>query len=204
MFRRHLLGMMLAWLLCILACLLILKSTTPEAEQAYASLMSLSDQAKEERMKKGEQLAQQTRTGVSKQFLYTVGDHRLQSRLFSDQSELLFDQWEGKGELLEYFTGLRCELQEKPQESQQGQHFRCFTSQQAVYSYKSGKLEAAHVTVTDYLIPDFVGQWPASFQSYPPFLKGEAEKVQISLLKEPSLKAQGFQANLYEWEEGGL
>ena len=200
MFRKQFVCVVLGWLLSVLACFWFLHDSSEEAELAYKSLMSISDQAKEKGAKKDGEPVQQTRYEVGKQMIYTKEGKRMQSRLSSDKSELVFDQHAGKGDFVEHFTRLTCAMQEKPIKEGHGQHLRLLKALQATYSYKSGRLDAQEVALSDYLIPG--EQWPVSLDPFSPFLQGQAEKVHLSLFKEPSLKAEGFQATLYDWEGG--
>lgn len=203
MFRRQLACMVLLWLLCVFACLWMWQSSSPHAELAYQRLMSMSDQSKEEHVKQNERPVQQTRQGVSKQIFYAKDGERLQSRLSSEKSEVMFDQREGKGELSEHFTDLTCLLQEKTEDAgHDGHHIRRLKARQAVYSYKSGQLEAQDVVVSDYLIPG--GLWPVSYDHYSPTIQGQAHKVRVSLFnRKPAVKAPDFQGAFHDEEEEG-
>lgn len=200
MFRKQFACVILVWLLSVFACFWFLHDSSAEAELAYQRLMSMSDQTKKEHAKQEEEPVQQTRYEVGKQMICAKEGKRMQSRLSSDKSELVFDQQAGKGDFVEHFTRLTCAMQEKPLKEGHGQHLRLLKARQATYSYKSGQLDAQEVALSDYLIPG--EQWPVSLDPFTPFLQGEAEKVNLSLFKEPSLKAEGFQATLYDWEGG--
>ena len=202
MFRRQLACMVLLWFLCVFACLWMWQSASPQAELAYQRLMSMSDQSNEEHFKQNERPVQQTRQGVSKQIFYAKDGERRQSRLSSEKSEMVFDQRDGKGELSEHFSDLTCVLQEKTEDAGHGHHIRRLKARQAVYSYKSGQLEAQDVVVADYLIPG--EQWPVSYDHFSPTIQGQAQKVHVSLFnRETAVKAQGFQGAFHDDEEGG-
>ena len=202
MFRRQLACIVLLWLLCVFACLWIWQSSSPQAELAYQRLMSMSDQSKEEHFKQNERPVQQTRHGVSKQIFYAKDGERLQSRLSSEKSEMVFDHRDGKGELREHFTDLTCVLQEKTEDAGHWQHIRRLKARQAVYSYKCGQLAAQDVVVADYLIPG--GQWPVSYDHFSPIIQGQAQKVHVSLFnREPAMKEPDFQGAFHVEEEGG-
>ena len=212
MFRKQLISMIFVWLLAFCACLWIFHSSSEEAEIEYQRLISLSDQAKEERKREAKGNTQQTRYQVAKQILYKKEGLRMESRLSSDQSELVFNHVEGKGEFFEHFKGLVCTMQEQLIDKSKNQdkletafsenfhprqYIRCMNAREAVYSYKSGLLEADHVQVSHYLIDGH--KFPIEIDGQAPLMKGEAAKVRLSLLKETSLKAEDFQATLYEW-----
>lgn len=129
----------------------------------------------------------------------------MQSRLFSEQSDLIYNPHGEETELVEHFQGVVCAMQEnlikdatgKSDSDSDKQYVRSFKAQHAVYSYKTGQMEAEKVKVAHYLIPGL--KWTASLDPFHPLLEGEAQKLQLSLFKEPNLKAQGFQAILHEW-----
>lgn len=202
MFRKQLISMIALWFILVFACLWILRMTSSEAEKEYQNLMSLSDQAEEEEAKEEGRSTHQSRYQVGKQILYKKGSERMESRLASIQSELMFDPHGGKGDLIEKFKGFECTMQEKKicglkNQADSQQYIRFFKARQAVFSYKSGLLEAEKVEISHYLVPGH--QWPEEFLSLPPHMKGDARKVQLSVFKEPSLKAEDFQASLFEW-----
>jgi hypothetical protein len=201
MFKKHLLSLTLVWLILVFVCFWKLNILSPEAQMAYQRLMNLSDDAKEEKLQGGAySFTHQTRDQVSKQILYKKDLHRLQSRLFSDHSELIFDPKGESSELIEHFKELACAMQEKIEgstTSQPKQYIRYLKAQEAIYSYKTGQLEAEDVEIAHYLIPGLL--WPLSFNSFPPLLKGRAQKFQLTIFKEMTIKAQGFQAIFYDW-----
>lgn len=199
MFRRQLVSLILIWVLCACGFYFVLHKGVPDAEISYQLLMDLSDQVKVEESKQHKQPVQQTRYEVSKQMLYTKDNKRLQSRLSSEKSELVFNQQAGRGGLIEHFTGMTCAFQEMPRPEGDRHHFRQLKARKAIYFYKGGLLEAEDVAVADYLIPG--EQWPESFDQFPPFLQGKAKRVDLSLFNETDMNGQGLQANVGEEEK---
>lgn len=212
MFKRHVITLTLLWLLVAFACFWILHAFSPDAQLAYQRLMNFSDQVKKEQIKEQASPTQQIRHQVSKQVLYNKEGQRLQSRLTSDYSELTLNLKGEDTQLVEHFRGLACALQEKlidtPKQegpvdassqevSQPQQYLRCLKAREAAYSYKTGQLEAEEVDVAHYLIPGF--HWTESLDAFQPLLKGRAEKLQLSMFKERTFKAQGFQATFHDW-----
>ncbi len=212
MFRKQLISMILAWLLAFSACLWFFRSSSVDAEKEYQRLISLGDQAKEERKREEQGNTQQSRYQVAKQILYKKDGLRMESRLSSDQSELVFNSAGGKGEFIEHFKGLFCTMQEQLIDQSKNrnklekgfadhghpkQYVRCMNAREAVYSYKSGLLEADHVQVSHYLIDGH--KLPLNIDAQSSLMKGQATKMRLSLIKEPSMKAEDFQATLFDW-----
>lgn len=209
MFRRSLIGWGSLWLILALTCFWIFQNISTDAHLAYRHLMNLSEQEKNEEIKGQKSLTQQTRDQVSKQIFYKKNLDRLQSRLTSEHSELIFDLKGEGGELIEHFQGVICTMQEKLMEPSMSeekssdnllsskQYVRALQAGKAIYSYKSGQLEADDVKIAHYLIPGTL--LPSSLDLFPPLLQGHAEKLQLSFFKELHLNAQGFQAVFYDW-----
>lgn len=212
MFKRQFISLAILWLILAFACFWVFRNPSSDHRMAYQRLMSLSDQAKTDQMKEEMRPTQQTRYQVSKQILYKKDKDRLQSRLFSEGSELIFDPKGDEAELVEHFQGLTCAMQEKlidtskngsnndsdsPESLQSKQYIRTLKASDAIYSYKTGQLEADVVEVKHYLISGI--SFPISLDPFHPILQGRAQKLQLSLFKEPNLKAQGFQAIFHEW-----
>lgn len=200
MFRRQLACFVLLWLFFVLASFAIVHKAMPNAILAYENLMVMCDKGERSAAKEEMQPLHQKRFGVSKQFLYTKDHQRLQSRISSMESELIFDPQGAERDVVEHFTQLTCALQEKSNH-EHAQHIRCLNAGEAVYLYKSGQLEANDVAVAEYLIAG--EQWPNRLESFSPFIQGNAQNVHLSLFKEPSFKAHGFEATLFDWEAGG-
>lgn len=207
MFKRYLVISLFLWLILVCGCFGLLYSSSSRSKVVYQQLMKESDQVKKERLEEEVRPVQQTRYHVSKQILYKRGPHRMQSRLASDSSHLIYSKKEG--ELIEQFKILNCTLQEKifpistgevsnPREENTQQVIRCFQAKEALYSYKTGQLEAKEAEVAHYLLPG--NRWPYSFDQASPLLQGKAQIIHLSLFKEPALKAQGFQAIFHQWE----
>lgn len=212
MFKKHIISIAFLWLILACAFFWVFRPFSPEAQLAYQRLVNLNDQAKKEQMADSLPPTQQTREQVSKQIFYKKDMQRLQSRLVSEHSDLI---WESKGEgaqLVEHFKGLACAMQEKLMDAaksedkenavpeadlQPKQYMRCLKAQEAVYFYKTGQLQAEKVEVAHYLIPGLL--WPFSFDTLDPLFQGRAQKLQLSMFKERNLKAQGFQATFYDW-----
>lgn len=210
MFKRYLAGWIFVWLLLIAGCIGLLYTDSADSKIAYQQLMNEGDLASRESQEK-EGPAQQSRQQVSKQILYQKGAHRMQVRLVSDSSDLIYSKKEGK--FVERFKALTCTMQEKlipivpplkesnppaPLNNESVQQvIRRLKAQEALYSYKSGQLEASEVEIAHYLLPGVL--WPDSLDTVAPQLQGKAHFVDLSLFKEPTLKAQGFQAIFHHW-----
>jgi hypothetical protein len=211
MFKRYLIGFVLCWLLAVFILLWGFLNFFPDAQVAYQRLMNFSDEVAKEQLKEEARLTQQTREQVSKQILYKKDLHRLQSRLVSQSSELIFAKKEQGGELVEHFKEVYCVMQEKFIDSenesdpmslsqnglQLNQYVRSLKAQDAIYAYKTGQLVAEEVEVAHYVIPGLL--WPFSLEAFHPLIQGQAQKLQISMFKEPHLKAVDFKAIFHEW-----
>lgn len=211
MFRKHLIGLIFLWIIFVLGCFWLLHSSCSDSKMAYQRLMNYSDQIKKERLQEEVCSTKQTRYQVSKQILYKNELHRLQSRLYSEYSDLTYSKV--TGELVEHFKDLICVMQEKfiDDSSKEEKNvdvsstigfqqvIRQFKAQEAIYSYRSGQLEAGNVKVVDYLLPGHL--WLDSFDAFQPSFEGRAHTIRLSLFKEPHLKAQGFQAIFRDWGE---
>lgn len=203
MFKKHLISLALLWSILFLSGFWFLYSSSSKAAQAYQELMNYSDQVKKERGQEKLHTTQQMRYQVSKQIVYKKEQQRMESRFTSESSDLAYSKREG--ELVEHFKHLTCMMQEKliiasnreaeanvPAIEQPQQVIRQFKADEAIYSYKSGQLEAEAVEVVHYLISSHL--WPQTLENFHPFFQGSADSIQLLLFKESSLKAQGFQA----------
>ncbi len=213
MFKKQLISFLSLWLALVLMTYWLLHLPSSQAREAYQRLMDFSDQtiqADEEKM----QMTQQTRHQIGKQIFYKQDQHRLQSRLISEHSTLVFNQKGHGAELIEHFKNITCTTQEKlfyhaienkqkdaspilnSENLQPQQLLRHLKAEEAMYSYQTGQLEAEQVEFMRYLLPGH--SWPLSFQSIHPLFEGQAQKVKLKLFQDQSFKAQGFQASFYE------
>lgn len=195
MFNKCVVVGVLLWLILVSGYFAFLYTSTAKSTTAYRQLMDDFSPAKGASKEEEDRPIQQARTLVSKQIFYQKGPDRLQSRLISDSSELIYSK--KKGELVEHFKDVDCMMQEK---GEPGSNLvRRFRAQDAIYSYQTGVLEAKEVEVAHYLMPG--KSWPASWDSLSPLFEGKAKTVHLSLIKEPDVKAQGFQAIFYRLED---
>ena len=202
MFRKHLISFALIWFLLVLSYFGLFYAFS-DAHEDYQQLMSQSSSMKKEHLYEKVCPIKQMRHHVSKQILYKKGGHRMQTRLASDYSDLIYSKSEG--ELIERFKGLTCIMQEewmeaplRDSEPMKQQIIRQFTAQEAHYSYKTGQLQAQEVQLARYLLPGH--HWPDSLTLSHPLLQGHAATLHLSLFEEPSLKAQQFQVTFHNWE----
>ena len=210
MFKKSVIISVFCWLVVVLVCLAVLYFFSSDAKNSYQQLMNYSDQAKKERLEDNDGSVQQSRQQVSKQILYKKGSDRLQIFLRGNESELIYSK--KNGELVEQFKDLDCIMQDELvkaerteiaatlQEEIGQQMIRQIKAQEAVYSYKTGKLEAQEMEVAHYLLPGC--ECPHSTDDCQPLFEGTAYRSQLSLFKEPSMQAQGFQAIFRDWESG--
>lgn len=208
MFKKQLTIFILTWLTLLLSCMTFLYYDWANAEVAYGSLMKDNSQMKKERSEDQEASSQQTRRQVSKQVIYTKGKDRLKIYLTGDESELIYLKKER--ELVERLKGVNCIIQdeliplvigdreETVSKETAKQMIRQLKAQEALYSYQKGKLEAKEMEIAHYLLPGF--ECPRSLEGIHPLFQGKAYRSQLSLFKEPSMQAQGFQAIFHDWE----
>ena len=203
MFKRHLRSFAFLWLILVLTSVWILHKPSSSAKEAYKQLMDFSDQAKKEQSEEEIQVTQQTRLQVSKQILYKQDQHRLQSRLISESSELLLSQKGNRTELVERFKDLSFMMQEKifysleREEMQPRQFLHHLKAQEAIYSYRTGQLDASQVEFIRYHLSGHL--WPPSFEAATPLMGGNAQHLQLTLSEAPIFRAQGFQATFHDW-----
>lgn len=197
-------SLILGWLMLLAIMVWIFHSPSSEDIQRYQQLMEYSEQTKKEQPKEDPPLTQQSRKDVSKQIFFKQDQQRLQSRLNSESSELCYGHKDLGGELVEHFNSVDCMAQEKlfdpaslkNDSSQVSQIIRHIRAEEAIYSYKTGMLEARGVELARYGIAGHA--WPTSFQNLTPLLKGRARKIELSLFQEAVFKAEGFQGTFHE------
>lgn len=202
MFKKYFLYLSLLWVSVVCISVWIFYTPPSQAMEDYQNLIHLNDQARKDKHKKQSHAHQQTRYQVSKQIFYQQDQQRLQSRLTSQQSELMLQQKEDKTELVEHFKDVTCMMQEEfvKDEMPFKQLVRCLKAREATYGYQSGQFEAEEVELARYLIPGH--QWPFSVESFQPFFQGKSQKVEFSFLQDSQFKAQGLQATFHSWEDG--
>lgn len=200
MFKKRIISLIVVWFSFVGVCMWLLFSFSSKGKTDYLRLMIQSDQHKRERLQDNDRSTEQTREQVSKQILYKKGNDRLQTRLIGDESELVYSKKEK--ELVEYFKGVTCLMQDDlihPSEgegsSNNKQMIRQLKSQEAIYTYSQGKLEAKTVAIAHYHLPGHL--YPHSLENGSPLFQGTATHLEFSLLKEPNIHAHGFQATLY-------
>lgn len=198
MFKKYFLYLSLLWVSAVLLSVWIFYTPSSQAMATYQNLMHLNDQARKEKHKKQPHAHQQVRYHVSKQIFYKQDQQRLQSRLTSEQSELMLQQREEKVELVEHFKNVTCVMQEEFLPLKQ--LVRCLKAREAIYGYQSGQFEAEDVELARYLV--LGQQWPLAMESLKPFFQGKSQKVEFTFFQEPHFKAQGMQATFHSWEDG--
>jgi hypothetical protein len=208
MFNRYLIIAVFLWLIVAIGSAWMVFFTFSHAEAKYSDLMAVSDQHKKKQSIKPDGETRQTRTHVSKQIILNRGTYRDQSRLASEKSELVLHN-RGEGvELIEYFEDINCIQQEKLFLANQGgsseedggkseQLVRQLAAQEAIYSYRTGLLEAKDVEFTRFLCPG--NAWPGGDDFQLPLMRGKASTIAIKLSEEPTFKAEGFHATFHDW-----
>lgn len=204
MFKKHFISFTLLWVMLVLGCAAFLYLFSSDADMDYQLLITYGDQIKKERLQDHLRSSQQMRHRVSKQILYQREEERLQTRLNSAESNLIYSKKDG--EIVEHFKDLACMMQEKligSDNEEKGeaaqQTIRELNAREAIYSYKNGMLEAKEVDVSHYLLPGHL--CPESLADFQPMIQGKAAELQLSLFQEPAMQAEGFQAVLYDWGE---
>lgn len=203
MFKKHFIKFVLIWFLLVLGCVGFLYTFSSNADRDYQDLVTYGDQVKKERLYDHLRSTQQMRHQVSKQILYKKGAERLQTRLNSAESNLIYSKKDG--EVVEHFKNLACIMQEELMDSIQNeeeavkQTIRQLNAQEAIYSYTKGVLEAKEVDISHYLLPGHL--YPESLVDFHPMLQGKATELQLSLFQEQTMQAEGFQAIFHDWGE---
>lgn len=129
---------------------------------------------------------QQRRHNVSKQMLTYRGDHRLETRLSSDQSELIIDRHFDKGDIVEHFLNVSCISQEELKEN--AQQIRKINAIAASYHYRSGILHAKNAAFSRYKLPGRVFIEPRAQDI--PFMTGNAHSIELSIKEGSRFKAK--------------
>lgn len=206
MFSRYLILALFLWLFVSFGSSWLVFFTSSHADAVYNDLMAVSDQQRKKRSNKPDGETRQTRTHVSKQIILNRGSYRDQSRLTSENSQLVLHN-RGEGvELIEYFQNINCTQQEKLflGSSEVGgdkpeQLVRQLSAQEAIYSYRTGQLDAKDVEFTRFMCPGNL--WPGVDDFQLPLMHGKASIIAIKLSDEPTFKAEGFQATFQDWWE---
>ena len=166
----------------------------------YNKLMSFSDAVK--LPASTENLAQQQRKQIHKQFIFAQENERLQWRMQSQHSTICLEKVENSLQLVETLEGMTCEMQEKQKISNTSldthRIVRSLEAQQAIFYYQTQQLFAENVLVNRYKLPS--NHWNLILSSFSPFMRGHAKKVHLVFSNKPSFKAQGFQAIFEEWD----
>lgn len=79
----------------------------------YQNIMRKASAKSRQEPKKEPFMATQHRIGVRKDIFYQEGESRLQMRVDSDKSDLVYDHQGDKTEIIEKLTNLRCYMQEE-------------------------------------------------------------------------------------------
>lgn len=198
MFKRQFFIGVFIWALILFIYIQAFYYPSSSALQAYQDLMQLKPLPKEKRS------IQQQRDHIAKQLLFTQDQQRVQLRLLSDHSDLIFNQ-EGKEQALtEYFQNLTCLMQEKliHVSDQPKQYVRHLQADKGIYSYQTGELKANQAQFIRYLLPGHA--WPVLLENGSSLLRGEVKEMEWVLYKNknPDFKAHDFYITLQEGNNG--
>lgn len=216
MYKKQIVIGVFIWISILFIYIQLFYYSSPAALQAYQNLMQLKETNKQKNSPNKEKRSiRQQREQISKQLLFMQDHQRVQLRLLSDHSELIFNQEGKEQEVKEYFKNLACLMQEKlvyvsdqgeeleqkerhRMDSQPKQYIRHLQAEKGVYFYQTGKLKANQVQFTHYLLPGH--SWPALSDNCPSLLKGEVKEMEWILYKNnnPSFKAHDFYMILQE------
>lgn len=203
MFTKQLTVALLIWFSFIGGCFWLFYLTTSGGEENYQRLIN----SRGHEMDPEGGASRQTRLGVSKQILYNKGQSRLQVRLNSESSSLVYTR--DARELIENFKEFTCLMQDELMRgSGEGEDFfsssesghqllRQLKSHKASYSYNTGKLKASDVEIAHYFLSNC--KFPESLHSEKPLVKGLAKSLEVSLFKEPTAHAEDFKAIIHDW-----
>ncbi len=145
--------------------------------------------------------AQQQRFNVNKHLLFIEEGNRLQLRIQSTSSELIFDQQGDKMEMIEHFKDIQCLMQEElfylkvDGEQEPKQYIRYMKAETASYHYRTEEFIGEQVYLSRYLAPGH--QFLSSYQDLKPIIQGVAQQVKLSLSNhDKQFKVQGFQGTI--------
>lgn len=116
MFKKEAILSVLLWMITVCVCFGLILKYSPGAEETYHQLID----HKKENINEHSLPSEQKRYEVTKQILYTKGGKRLQSRLASEKSDLIFNHKDGKREIVENFTGLKGSFENSKLKATQG------------------------------------------------------------------------------------
>lgn len=111
MFKVQTISLAILWGLSAFAYFEFALTPSENDKIAYQRLMALTENNKQS--KEEDCPTRQIRHQISKQILYNKDCNRVQSRLYSDQSELVYHWQNGKGELTEQCNGFICAMPEQ-------------------------------------------------------------------------------------------
>ncbi len=177
-FSNYFTRSIVVWAILILGIFIYYYYSYPQTKVAYEELINCQGLSKEEPPLPANFLTQQTRYQVSKQIFYQKGGHRMQARLNSNQSDIIYSK--KKGELIERFQTIHFMMQDKPDSNKKRlqtpllnpqQVVRYFKAAEATCSYKNGQLEAKETEIAHYLLPQ--GLWPNLLRIILLFSKGK-------------------------------
>jgi hypothetical protein len=189
MFKQPVTFLILAWVLLVICLTALFYSATSRDHLAYEKLVNANDN------KKGVCKARQQRFNVSKHLLMTKGEERVQLKLHSLSSDLMFDQKEEKTELVEHFKDLECTMQESFLGSQQ--IVRHLQAERAIYHYHTEELVAEKAKLARFMTQG--NQIIPFLKPVKALMNGTAERVEFSIANsEKPLKVQGLRATFQE------
>ena len=207
MYKKQLITFAFIWILIVSGSCALLYFSLNDSEKRYQELIRLTDHDKSASSVLNEGVTGQKREFVSKQILYKKGEERLQAYLKSDLSDLIYSK--NSGELVEYFKGLNCIMQDALIETHNGKENGLFPNNEvqqkvrqlkacdALYSYKTGKVEAKEAEIFHFFLPG--NQCPHLLNPDGASFQGKATHLQFLLMKEPCLEGQGFEAVFHDW-----
>lgn len=142
--------------------------------------------------------ATQTREGVRKEIWFTQEDaSRLQYRIESDSSVLTLAPRDGKFDIIENLSNIRCWMQEKLYEVSNAsmQQIRFLQAKEGTYYFRQQQFLANAVALSLFRLPGHQLQTPESTREA--FLKGNAADISFSVSgKTPQFEAHQFTASL--------
>ncbi len=197
MFLKHVIFAISAWCIGVGAITYYIYDSLPQGKIAYESLLR-NHTRKDVKVQNCQYC--NLRRGVSKQMLYTKDNNRLQWRLNSNNSNLIFSPNLSCDKLVERFEQATFTVQEQLMGDSQSNSAKQLvlqgTADSAFYSYQTNQLEACNVHLARHIITGY--NWPNIALMHTPYMLGSTRKMFFSLTNQPHFKAEQLQSSLFK------
>jgi hypothetical protein len=166
---------------------------TPEVQQEYTSLFSLSTQSTPEPTYS----SHQQRKNVNKNLYLTDKDKRLHVRIRSDASYVDFETDGHETQVVEHLKNFVTLMQEDVYDvnNKAMQVLREVIAKEGVYYYKHNRFLADDVNIARYIVPGHT--LPNKLKKTQPLMTGHAESAELNLDNSFKFTAQNMRATIH-------